>query len=305
MQNILEHNKDLTTTEVTMKMPDKSCRRSLSQPRVVCSRCGILLKIELLVYAMITCLLSRLEVGSGSQTMPMTEVLDLIREKARCHRLWVARHHGLEGLSARQSYNQARNQVRKRTRQHRKQYELNIANQSTSNPKVFWRLARDRLKTKIGVAPLLCNPDDPGTLRHSDEKKTDTLQSQFCSVFTREPEGEIPQLEPRIGERLERLVITHEWVLKALIKTNITRFCGPHELHPRMLKELAVELAAPMTTLFNQSLFLGEVPEEWKMYLQPSRRGVERWQRTTVLSLSPQLVARLWRPLSERESSHI
>ena len=58
----------------------------------------------------------------------------------------MARQHGLEGLSARQSYNQARNQVRKRTRQLRKQYELNIANQSTSNPKVFWRFARDRLK---------------------------------------------------------------------------------------------------------------------------------------------------------------
>ena len=146
--------------------------------------------------------------------------------------------------------------MRKRTRQLRKQYELNIANQSMSNPKVFWRFARDRLKTKIGVAPLLCNPDDPGTLRHSDEEKADILQSQFCSVFTREPEGEIPQLEPRIGERLERLVITHEWVLKALMKTNITKSCGPDELHPRMLKELAVELAAPMTKLFNQSLFL-------------------------------------------------
>ena len=46
----------------------------------------------------------------------------------------MARQHGLEGLSARQSYNQARNQVRKRTRQLRKQYELNIANQSMSNP---------------------------------------------------------------------------------------------------------------------------------------------------------------------------
>ena len=84
----------------------------------------------------------------------------------------------------------------------------------------------------------------------------------FCSVFTREPEGEIPQLESRKGERL---VITHEWVLKALMKTNITKSCGPDELHPRMLKELAVKLAAPMTKLFNQSLFLGEVPEEWKM----------------------------------------
>ena len=40
---------------------------------VVCCRCGMLLKIELLVYAMITCLLSRLDVGSGSQTIPMTK----------------------------------------------------------------------------------------------------------------------------------------------------------------------------------------------------------------------------------------
>ena len=47
--------------------------------------------------------------------------------------------------------------------------------------------------------------------------------------------------------------------------SNITKSCGPDELHPRMLKELAAELAALMAKLFNQSLFLGEVPEEWKM----------------------------------------
>ena len=80
---------------------------------------------------------------------------------------------------------------------------------------------------------------------------------------------------------------------------DITKSCGPDELHSRMLKELAVELAAPMTKLFNQSLFLGEIPEELKMANVSPRRGVERWQRTTVLSLSPQLVARLWRPLSD------
>ena len=62
------------------------------------------------------------------------EELYLIREKARCHRFWVARQHGIEGLSARLSYNQIRNQVRKRTHQLRKQYEFNIANQSMSNP---------------------------------------------------------------------------------------------------------------------------------------------------------------------------
>ena len=49
------------------------------------------------------------------------------------------------------------------------------------------------------------------------------------------------------------------------MKANITKSCGPDELHPRMLKEFSVELAALMTDLFNQSLFLEDVPEEWKM----------------------------------------
>ena len=111
-------------------------------------------------------------------------------------------------------------------------------------------------------------------------------------MFTREPEGEIPQLEPRIGERLERLVITHAWVLKALMKTNITKSCGPDELHPRMLKELTVELATPMTKLFNQRFFLGEVPEEWKManvspiYKKGSRKVTANYRPVSLTSIS-------------------
>ena len=58
---------------VTMKMEGMSYMKSLSQPMVVCSRCGILLMIELLDYVMITCLLSILENGSGSQTICMTK----------------------------------------------------------------------------------------------------------------------------------------------------------------------------------------------------------------------------------------
>ena len=93
-------------------------------------------------------------------------------------------------------------------------------------------------------------------------------------MFTREPEGEIPQLESRIWERLERLVITHEWVLKALMKTNIIKSCGPDELHPRMLNELAVELAAPMTKLFNQSFLSGRSPRGVKLVnVSPFKKG--------------------------------
>ena len=44
-----------------------------------------------------------------------------------------------------------------------------------------------------------------------------------CSVFTRAPEGEVPQLEARMEEWLARLEITHDWVLKTQLKTNITK----------------------------------------------------------------------------------
>ena len=94
--------------------------------------------------------------------------------------------------------------MRKRAFQLRKQYELNIANQSTSNPKVFLRFARERLKTRIGVALLRFNPDDRGILKYSDNENAD-IQGQFSLVLTREPEGDISQLESHMWERLERL----------------------------------------------------------------------------------------------------
>ena len=76
------------------------------------------------------------------------------------------------------------------------------------------------------------------------------------------------------------------------MKTNITRSCGPDELHPRMLKELAVKMATPMTKLFNQSLFRGEVPKEWKManvspiFKKGSRKVAAKYCPVSLISIS-------------------
>ena len=58
------------------------------------------------------------------------------------------------------------------------------------------------------------------------------------------------------------------------MKTNIIKSCGPDELHPRMLNELAVELAAPMTKLFNQSFLSGRRPRGVKLVnVSPFKKG--------------------------------
>ena len=91
--------------------------------------------------------------------------------------------------------------MRKTTRILKRQHELNIANDAKSNPKAFWAYSRAHLKIKSGVAPPLGDPSDPSSIMHNDIDKAEVLQHQFCRVFTREPEGDIPIIEPRTAER--------------------------------------------------------------------------------------------------------
>ena len=72
-----------------------------------------------------------------------------------------------------------------------------------------------------------------------DNDKASLLLRQFSSVFTREPNGEIPRIEQRTDITLPDPVITEEIVLDALQKINVNKSCGPDNLHPRLLCELA------------------------------------------------------------------
>ena len=71
------------------------------------------------------------------------------------------------------------------------------------------------------------------------EPSEEVLQHQFCQIFTREPEGDIPIIEPRTAEKLAAVEVTPDMVLKRLMKLKVGKSCGPDEIHPRLLCELA------------------------------------------------------------------
>ena len=64
---------------------------------------------------------------------------------------------------------------------------------------------------------------------------------------------------------MEEFVVTKEGVTKLLTGLNPSKALGPDELHPRVLKELAIELGPVFAHLFQQPIDTGEIPREWSL----------------------------------------
>ena len=122
--------------------------------------------------------------------------------------------------------------------QGKRDFQKKIGSDAKKNPKQFWAHIRSKLKSRTGVAPLRYHVTDKTSLRFNDKNKAKILQQQFCSVFTQEPEGEIPYFGTKTHQNIYHLYISEDMVRKEITEINIHKAFGPDEIHSRMLKEL-------------------------------------------------------------------
>ena len=54
---------------------------------------------------------------------------------------------------------------------------------------------------------------------------------------------------------------------KELRNLNAIKSCGPDELHPRLIKELAEKLSGPIAHFFNLAIDQQTLPNDWKQAL--------------------------------------
>ena len=83
-------------------------------------------------------------------------------------------------------------------------------------------------------------------------------------MFTKSEYSQVPLLD-RSAPFMEDIVVTKEGVTKLLKGLNLSKALGPDELHPRVLKELAIELGPLFAHIFQQSIDFGEIPKEWTL----------------------------------------
>ena len=95
------------------------------------------------------------------------------------------------------------------------------------------------------------------------------------------------------------LKLTHEQVHDELRSLNESKSPGPDRLHPKVLRETADMITAPLLTIYQHSLDIGEVPEAWKrarvtaIYKKGSRNGPGNYRPVSLTSICCKVMEKL------------
>ena len=89
----------------------------------------------------------------------------------------------------------------------------------------------------------MSNPINKDSLNFEDTEKANILQKQFSSVFTKEPEGDIPRILRKCKKTILDFVVTADMIIKLIDNLNQNKSIGPDGMHARLLIELKEHLA--------------------------------------------------------------
>ena len=161
----------------------------------------------------------------------------------------------------------SRNKVKTTVRKAKLQMEKELAENAKVNPKKFWQYANSKRKTKSGIGELkTTNSNGEVETAKTDKEKAEVLANFYSNLFTREPDGDIPQLEAcQIQYPFTESKFEESEVRKLLLSINPNKSPGPDGLHSKALKELTNVITEPLTIIFNVSKDTGIVPNIWKL----------------------------------------
>ena len=153
------------------------------------------------------------------------------------------------------------------------------------NTKPFYRYIKAQKNDNFGVSSLKFN----GLMYSDSLSKSEILNKQFQSVFTKKSTTATPRLFCNKYPSIGKLSITLKGVQKLLEKINISKAAGPDLIPGRMLNMLAPELAPIVHAIFTQSLDTGELPRDWSLanvapIFKKSNRGLAENYRPVSLT---------------------
>ena len=185
----------------------------------------------------------------------------LVRRKKRAFQRYLET--GLESKWL--HYTRLRNKVKAVSRRAQKVREMEVAGKAKESPKLFCNYVKRKTIEKTRIPELFIDDRDHSKgMTESDKQKADVLSLFYSSVFTKEISSDLPDLIPRTLDKLSEMRINEELVRKKLQKLNVGKSCGPDDLHPRLLRELASVLCRPLKLLYDACTENCCIPSVWR-----------------------------------------
>jgi len=179
-----------------------------------------------------------------------------LRKKRRVYHPWK------KGQATQEKFRALIRSCREEIRKAKAQLKLRLTTVVRDNKKCFYKYINNKKRVIESLHPLL---DMRGNIVNKDEEKTEILNAFFASVFNSQTsysqDSQPPVLEDREGVPNKPPIIHEEAVNDLLCHLDTYRSMGPDGIHPRVLRELAKELAKPLSIIYQQSWLTREVPD--------------------------------------------
>ena len=195
------------------------------------------------------------------------EIRKAIRKRDRLRKLTIKNNSQLN----KNKYKAARNKVTQLKREAREKYfsslEENISQVKSSNPKMYWTIMKNLLKSDTSNEPLppLFSTEN-NNYAYSDHDKCELLKDYFCSVSNIDDSNcDLPDFTERTNNSLAEIKISKQEIQDIIKNLDPKKAKGPDNISHTVLSLAPVELSVPLEILFNRSLSEGCFPNIWKL----------------------------------------